>query len=120
MLGSRLAALVIAFALMLGPAGAVAEEGFFSTVNDLPLMPGLSEIEAATTVFDKPGGRIVEAYAEGRAQPQAIWRFYDRTLPQLGWQRRSRGRFVRDGELLSIQVTAAGQSRTVRFSIAPE
>ena len=41
-------------------------QSFFSTVIDLPIMPGLAEVNNETFFFDKPSGRIVEAVASGR------------------------------------------------------
>ena len=40
----------------------VAGEAFVSSVEDLPLMPGLSEDKPAGLTFDSAGGRIVEAW----------------------------------------------------------
>lgn len=59
---------------------------FVADIDDLPLMPGLSEDRAAGVVFESPGGRIVEAVARGTVTAPDVRAFYDRTLPQLGWK----------------------------------
>ena len=76
--------------------------GYIADVADLPLMDGLREVAQAGMAFDKPSGRIVEAYAHGAVMIQAVRRFYRETLPQLGWRTlgarplRARGRAVGD------------------------
>lgn len=94
--------------------------GFVAGVTDLPLMPGLLEVREATLVFDKLDGRLVRAVATGIATVPAVWRFYEETLPQLGWRRLAKGRFSRDGERLAIEVEKNDSKLTVRFAIAPQ
>ena len=114
--GLTLAALALA-----GPRGPLAaQDGFIAGVEDLPLMPGLSEIADAGLVFDKPSGRIVEAFAEGAVSRQAVETFYDTTLPQLGWSPRPDRTFQREGERLYIKVREGAQGVTVEYRLSPE
>lgn len=125
---------LLAFMVLAWPAaltGAQAET-FLSTLADVPLMDGLTEAPDLGTVFDKPGGRIVETFAEGATTRDAVRRYYQETLPELGWrpldeksgQLAAKFSFERDGERLCIDFTevrrksAAGALR-VRFSVAP-
>ncbi len=94
-------------------------ERFLAGVTDLPLMPGLREVEDAALIFDKPDGRLIKAAATGNASEPALWQFYDETLPQLGWRRLGHGHFARDGETLRIVVEKNDSNLTVRFAIAP-
>ncbi len=55
---ARIFALLLLLALIL-PAHA-GDQGFVSAIDDLPLMPGLTEETEGTVVFDTPAGRIVE------------------------------------------------------------
>ncbi|MGD2134271.1 MAG: hypothetical protein PVI23_15890 [Maricaulaceae bacterium] len=80
---------------------------FVSVVEDLPLMGPLTEVSADP--FETPQGRIVRIEAEGRARPAEIERFYNETLPALGW--RAAGpedgeaiAFERGGERLALRV----------------
>jgi hypothetical protein len=69
--------------------------------------------------FDKPSGRIVEAYAHGAVETAAVRRFYRRTLPQLGWQRLGPDRFAREDEELEIDYLGADGDLTVRYTLQP-
>ena len=106
---------------MLASAGAQAGDSrFFSELNDIPLMPGLYELEQETAVFDKPEGRIVESAAASETQtPSKIKGFYESTLPQLGWVRSGPDSFVRDGEKLTLTVQPRGNIQVLHFSLRP-
>lgn len=116
-------ALMVALA---APAGAQSGNAapstvFFTAIDDLPLMPGMTE-QADAVVFDQPDGRVVEVMATvplgtGSA---GISAFYDQTLPQLGWQKDGANSYVRDKERLSIAIgSVMGGPLPVRFSIKP-
>jgi hypothetical protein len=111
-----------------GPARAVTPvspvAAFVDGINDLPLMPGLSPVTEEGLVFDKPGGRIVHAVARGTVTPAAVRQFYADTAPQLGWRGAGDNRFVREGEVLQIELVGApGRNGagplTVRFVLVP-
>lgn len=94
-------------------------DSYFDQMTDLPLMPGLREVPGAGVTFDKPGGRIVEAFAHGAVARAAVRRFYRETLPQLGWDRERRDAFVREGERLSLDYLGRDGDLTVRYTLAP-
>ena len=114
--------LLLGVCLVLGsPIFVTAQEiGYITEVQDLPLMPGLEEVEGAGVTFDKPSGRIVEAYAQGPVTRAAVVAFYAETLPQLGWERRGEARFMREGESLSLEFLDEGDLLTLRFTLKPE
>lgn len=102
------------------PAG--EEAVFFQSLDDIPLMPGLREEGDASVIFDKPEGRIAEAAARAETPvgADAVRAFYEDALPQLGWEKAGNGRFVRQGERLSMTVDPGAEGRpTVRFTIEP-
>jgi hypothetical protein len=101
------------------PAGAQPGDGYVADVADLPLMDGLDEVTEAGMAFDKPSGRIVEAYAHGAVDTAAVRRFYRRTLPQLGWQRLGPDRFAREDEELEIDYLGDDGDLTVRYTLQP-
>lgn len=82
-------------------------------------MPGLSDTPTPPLVFDKPEGRIAEARATGPVALEAARSFYAQSLEQLGWRARGAGRYLRDGEMLSLEFAKAGDEVEVRFTITP-
>jgi len=114
----RAACVAVTLALCGTPAAADTE--FVAGVEDLPLMPGLAEVDGAATVFDAPQGRIVETYAAGAVSADDIRSFYGQTLPQLGWVAAGPTEFRREGERLVLEITAAAGATTVRFTLAPQ
>lgn len=116
---SRLRPLLFAGLLWLAAAPS-AQAQFVGGIDDLPLMPGLAAVTGADLVFETPAGRIVEAMAvmPEEMTADAVRDFYDRTLPQLGWQVAAAGEYRREGEVLSLEFTA-GPPPAVRFRLAP-
>lgn len=97
------------------------EPAFLTTINDVPLMPGLQELEDEALVFDKPSGRIVETTAAGKSVSKAeIEEFYSRTLPQLGWARIGPNHYAREGESLHLSVSQQEQFGLIHFSVKPQ
>ncbi len=101
-----------------------ASPGAFVTgLEDVPLMPDLQDVPDAAVIFDKPAGRLVEAYAEGDVEVAAVMKFYRDTLPQLGWSieaaQGETGVFFREKERLEIHVLEGQDRRTVRFLLSP-
>jgi len=109
------------FCLMLAPLVAGAGEAFLTSIEDVPLPPGLTESANGGVVFDSPSGRIVEAAATGALAADQVAKFYAETLPQLGWQDSGKLTFKRDNETLRITVEPGRKSAplTVRFNLAP-
>lgn len=113
-----IASVFIAFAAV-GSSPLAAEE-FLSVLDDMPLMPGLTEVREQASDFQTPAGRIVDGSAIGSVEARAVSSFYDATLPSLGWTREAAGRFRRDRERLTIAVDPGAKGAiTVRFSVRP-
>jgi hypothetical protein len=89
--------------LFLRPA--LAETYFFEVLPDVPVAEGVQDLPDQAVVFNKPGGRVVEAVAvvDG-AQVQSLYAYYDSVLPSLGWQVKAPRLYVRGGEVLKYWV----------------
>ena len=115
--------LVAAFFYAAEPARAA---NYVSGIEDLPLMPGLTESIDEAAVFDQPAGRVVSAVAAGPVSPASVRAFYEETLPALGWSAPEHTKagnmiFHRAGEYLEIEArNGGGQSTSVRFMLSPE
>lgn len=95
---------------------------FVSVIPDLPLMAGLVEDPVDAVVFETSSGRIAQAQASGAGDRRAVLDFYAATLPQLGWDLETRGRYRREGEVLSLEITkdeAVSGRFFVHFRLAP-
>ncbi len=95
-------------------------DGFFREPPDLPLMPGLSELTDEAIVFEYPEGRLVKVAASGVMPATSVFDYYAAALPEFGWAEIARGKYRRDGERLSLELSRHASHVTVRFSIAPE
>lgn len=96
------------------------EQAFIEGSEDVPLAPSLTTVVGTGMVFDSPTGRIVEAFATGRASKVEILGFYGETLPALGWDGVSENQFRREGESLTIDFFGVDGDLSVRFTLAPE
>lgn len=120
LLARLVGSLVIGIGLLWGAASApVRADAFVDGFEDLPLMPGLANVPAASVSFDAAAGRIVVAFAEGDVGMPAVRTFYAETLPQLGWTRDSASRWLREGEVLTVDTVVEGDGLVVRFELAP-
>jgi hypothetical protein len=113
----RASLLTVAIAV---PISAVAAEGFLSRLEDLPLVPGLSEDTSAGVNFDTVDGRIVQAFAHGNLTERQVLDFYRETLPELGWTVESATEFRRGGERLKLELMREEQKLIVRYSLSPQ
>lgn len=124
-LRAAFAALALLTAAVSGGVGAVAAPlkvaGFVAGMGDVPAMPGLEPVDTESMVFDKPGGRIVEAVMRGPVARRAVLDFYGQTMPQLGWKAAGQTRFTREGEDLRLEFVTGGPAghTTVRFVLIP-
>jgi hypothetical protein len=92
---------------------------FFSGIEDLPLAPGLHEIRGEGLIYDTSAGRIVQAYAQGRGTVESIVKFYQVTLPQLGWQVLGKTTFRREAETLEFKVSRAPRGARLAVRLTP-
>lgn len=105
------------------PAAPVAQSDqpqFAQVIDDLPLMPGLQLEQNNDVLFVTPrDGRIAKTEAIGPVDIDDIYRFYRKTLPQLGWKSVDARSFSRENEILRIDAKADDKSTRVIFSVIP-
>ena len=114
--------LIVGCLVVVRPVSA-QEAVFLSTIDDLPLMPGLTEDVDAALSFETAAGRIVEITASGPATAEAVSDYYHHSLPQLGWQQQAESRYVREGEILVIEYFEADPKAAgimVQFRLSPQ
>ena len=97
-----------------------SSEKFITGFSDLPIMPGMQELPDANISFDTASGRIVEAFAKTEQNVEKILSFYKSVLPQLGWKVKRDTLFVRDTEILNLDLRKERDSVIVQFSLKPQ
>ena len=113
--GKWLTVLVVLAGFAVGVFGSLtpakaAQSQQHSWVGDVPIMADLSVEPALGFAFDSPNGRIVMIFASSTAKAVDIIRFYNDSLPAIGWVGGD-GTWRRGPETLVISEvsTAAGQ-----------
>jgi len=72
--------------------------------TDIPLMEGMIINEADGYSFDTPAGQLAGFSAEIAKTPKEVQEFYRDSLMELGWQKKSETRYVREQDELILQV----------------
>ncbi|MBI05955.1 MAG: hypothetical protein CMM54_03130 [Rhodospirillaceae bacterium] len=110
----------VCFIFAAGYAKAEDESGnFLAAIEEVPLMAELTEDLAATLYFDKPSGRLIEAYAYGKVSVENATNFYLTVMPEFGWQIEEGLVFLREGEMLLMEFIPEERSLVVRFILSP-
>ncbi len=94
--------------------------GFFEALYDGPVMPGLKELPDQAMLFDKPDGRIASVVAaSSHLAVEDVRRFYNESLPQLGWKKTSENQYVRDEDRLTMELSKKPPLTIVHFTLEP-
>ena len=92
---------------------------FLAAIEEVPLMAGLTEEKTPALDFDKPDGRLVETYAHGEVAAEEAAEFYRAVMPEFGWQNIDGLVFLREGEMLRIELIPEEHALVVRFVLSP-
>jgi hypothetical protein len=92
---------------------------FANVIDDLPLMPGLQVVKDEDVLFATSKARIAATTAEGPVDIDAVYDFYSRSLPQLGWKKLDSRNYLRGQDRLSIDAHAEDKTTTVKFTLHP-
>ena len=105
----------LALIALIAAAGSAAAQGtrFSTYIEDLPIMPGLTETTDGYVVDLYQGGRLAQTHLAGEADAQVVRGFYTATLAQLGWKASATEPYVyhRGREKLTFMVEAPKPSR---------
>lgn len=103
---------------------AAKEPGVFSRwIEDLPVMPGLTETDAGYSFEMSRGGRLAEARLHGVVDAGVVRSFYASTLPALGWRAEAAQPYAyrRGRERLLLHVSPAKPKGVLAvFVLTPE
>jgi hypothetical protein len=110
---------IIAFAVAATLSVPAFAQSFVPGFEDVPLMPGLRVVSNSGHFFESPAGRLIEISASGAVARPDVNRFYQETMPALGWQRSDDGSFERTNEVLLIESRGHSGNVTVTFRLFP-
>ena len=97
---------------------------FFASNQDIPVMPGLTELEARSFSYDKPEGEITEIVARmhGVSAEEVLF-YYEVTLPQFGWGKVNKvydhASFYREDQYLDISFVKEDATQLVKIMVRP-
>ncbi len=85
----------------------LAAAAFIEGLEDVPLAPGLSQVQKENLSFGNEESRLIEAsLTSSKIGFAKVEKFYKETLPQMGWiyqgKRDNILTFYREGEILDI------------------
>lgn len=115
----------LSFLLIFSTSSIEAQNSFFETLYDIPIMEGLVENHEEAMTFDRPDGRISQAVAYSNTLKETdINTFYRQTLIQMGWFPESDSLYLRENEKLLISIEKieqeAPKSLQVKFQLIPQ
>ena len=119
----RVSALTTLCLLLISYFQTARAEPFSGIIENLPLINGFKEDLENVVVFETPMGRIIETSALGKGNLQDAIDFYQKSLPQLGWDTRSKTQYYKNGEMLKIEVkykTDVESIIRIFFKITPQ
>ena len=86
--------------------------------TDIPLMDDMVVNESESFSFDAPAGQIVGFSAKVSKPIQEVQDFYDTTLMELGWQKKSRAVYTREQDELTLTMDRINGGTIVRIQYA--
>lgn len=98
----------------------LSKQQYVTGTEDLPLFGGFKEVKEENISYDSVDGRIIDAtfYSNG-ADVNEVRKFYEKTLPQLGWVKKQYQIYNRDGETLKLNILDEGKRVRLQFIIRP-
>ena len=95
----------------------VFAQEFLPGTEDVPLMEGLTKVEE-TASFDNPAERMVLVNAETTLKPATVFKFYQKSLVNLGWKETRPHYFERGSDSLLIEITSGQKSHLIQFQLS--
>jgi hypothetical protein len=115
---------LISVLVTLGAVAAAGNEKFVPGVSDLPVPTNFYLKHDSSSIFHEEEGRIIDASFIGRATESEVEEFYNLTLRALGWKRVEKLVYIRESEILRIEVQEIDDSQLnnleINFSLRPQ
>ena len=116
---------VFAAAALVWAAPVSAQTVYFRLIPDLPIAPGLAEIDASLgPISYADGAEMFVLQANGSAAPADVRRFYSESLSALGWAfapgDEQELEFFRGRERLTLLIAPVGEVTVLRATLIVE
>lgn len=96
------------------------KQHYVNGVDELPVPNGFVEKESSNSSFDTVSGRIVDVVYEGKGSLDNIKKYYEDTLPELGWKKQTLNLYKREEETLQLKMERnGGNTILLNFVIRP-
>ena len=103
-------------------AGHEISHDFVQGSEDIPLLLSMNKIKDEGLGFDSPSGSIMSSSYESTLSISKISKFYQKTLPQMGWSltesTKETLKFSRENENLEIDLSSPDKKTMIRFLIS--
>jgi len=111
--------IIFIFSILL-TGNALAKSNFVPGIQDLPVPASFHLVKDSSGVYNHGHGRLVTASFKGKALEEDVVEFYNKTLPALGWRKKERLKFTRDGETLKIKISEVEKEELlINFQLNP-
>lgn len=87
----------------------------FISNTDIPLMENMVVDDNESFSFDSPAGQIMLITGKTKTSERDILAFYEASLAELGWQKKSATHYVRDQDDLVLQVISGSKESVVKI-----
>lgn len=96
------------------------EEIFVNGIEELPVITNMENMSESLIFFDTNKGRFVQSKIIGDQNIDQIKDFYDNILPNLGWEKIDKNKFIRKSELMEIKYYKYNKDSIAEFNIKPK
>lgn len=101
---------------------ASAQAAYFTLVPDLPIAPGLTEMDSSLGPMSyADGSEMFVLHARGNTSPEEVQRFYAESLSALGWAFEPGGdeqlSYLRGRERLTLLIAPLGDGALMRATL---
>lgn len=92
---------------------------FVSGIDDLPIFSKMINNYESLVIFDTNEGRFVKTEIYGEVKLKKLVKFYEKILPNLGWNKLEEMKFQRDDEVLILKYDKKDKIIFLTFNILP-
>jgi len=98
----------------------VSCETFLKGIDDIPTYKKMIYVEESLVMFDKVNGRFVSTEIIGTYNYSEVSEFYNKILPNLGWELIKKNHYRRGEESLELEYKLDRKQLRVVFKISPK